>query len=419
MPKRIAFIDLLFNYPPTGGSWVDVYEVASRLQKKGHEVCLFLPDFTRYTNRGVIKGNLPFPVKHINFSKFSFNRYTVPQRFMQALDEFKPDYVFMGDGYFLKPFLVNYLSKKYKMILRFYAYELICGMNNLFQPQLKKNCAWNIINYPIHCWACVNWNFRTPETSFKILFEHNLNLHRMHFGHEFLSALAFMPDYPNKVKKALSSTYRILVYNKFLEEIIKPYNNNIQITPSGIDIQRFTPKKDFSNNTGTVKILFPGRINDPVKGFIIVQKALRELWKKRQDFELIITTDDPSYLTDPFIKNAGWLTQDKLPDLYQSSDICLVPSYWREAFGITTLEAMATALPVIASAIGGLNHTIEDGVSGLHVPPGDADKLREKIEVLMDNETLRASLGKNARKRVESLYNWDAIIEKYYEPLFK
>jgi len=418
MPKRIAFIDLLFHYPPTGGSWVDLYEVASRLQKKGHEVCLFLPHFTRYYRRGVIKEKLPFEVRYINFSKFSFNRFSVPKRFLNSLDEYKPNYVFLGDGYFLKPHLAVAIAEKYPVILRFYSYEILCGLNNLRQPQLKENCNNHILKNPFACWACINWNLRTFKTGPKILLGRDTDNFRMHFGQEYLGALAFSPCYPSTVRKSLKKAHKVIVYNDFIADILKPYTDKVQIIPSGIDINKFTPKNNYSNSEVT-RILFPGRINDPVKGFSVVKKSLEELWKKRQDFKLIITTDDPVYLTDPFIEGVGWLKQEELPTLYHSCDICLVPSYWREAFGITALESMASGLPVIASDTGGLSHTIENGISGIHVPPGNPQILREKIEELLDNENLRTQLGRNARKRVESLYNWDNIVEKYYVPLFK
>ncbi|OPY24797.1 MAG: Trehalose synthase [Methanobacterium sp. PtaU1.Bin097] len=418
MPKKIAFVDLLFNYPPDGGSWVDEYEIASRLQKHGHDICLFLPDFTRYTNRGVIKVSLPFQVKHINFSRYSFNRYSVPERFMKALEEYNPDYVVICDGYFLKPFLVNRIAQKYKVILRFYAYEIICGMNNHFQPQLKRNCNWNIFKNPFICWGCVNWNLRTPTNFIKLFFEFNLYPLQMHFAQEYLASMAFFPDYPSKVKKALKAAHQIIVYNQHLADIIRPYNQHIQITPSGIDINRFQPKENYAN-PGIKKILLSGRINDPVKGLNVVRDALRELWKKRQDFQLLITTDHSFFVTEPFMQKTGWLKPEELPELYRSCDISLVPSYWREAFGITALESMASGLPVIASDTGGLHHTIENGLSGIHVTPGDPKMLQNKIEELLDNESLRIQLGKNARKRVESLYNWDSIVEQYYVPLFE
>ncbi len=416
MPKRIAFIDLLFNYPPTGGSWVDVYEVASRLQKKGHEVCLFLPDFTRYTNRGVIKGNLPFPVKHINFSKFSFNRYTVPQRFMEALDEFKPDYVFMGDGYFLKPHLAAAIAEKYPLILRFYAYEILCGLNNLRQPQFKKNCDNHLLKNPWACWTCLNWNFRTYKTGLKLLLGRDTDNFRMHFGQEYLGALAFSPGYPALVRKALRKAHKVLVYNDFIAEILKPYSENIQITPSGIDTERFsyTPPPSLSGS-GKNQILFSGRVDDPVKGLPVVLDACRKLWSIRQDFELVLTTAEKKFQTDPFIKLAGWLHQDELPALYQSCHICLAPSTWREAFGITALEAMASGRPVIASNWGGFKQTVQDGKTGFLIPVNDSEVLLDRITQLLENENISHQMGLLARERAEKEYKWDIIIEKYYK----
>jgi glycosyltransferase involved in cell wall biosynthesis len=413
MPKRIAFIDLLFHYPPTGGSWVDLFEVASRLQKKGHEVCLFLPDFTKYYRRGVIKEDLPFEVRYINFSKFSFNRFSVPKRFLKSLDEYKPDYVFLGDGYFLKPHLAVAIAEKYPVILRFYAYEILCGLNNLRQPQLKKNCNNHILKNPFACWACLNWNLRTHKTGPKILLGRDTDNFRMHFGQEYLGALAFSPCYPSTVRKALKKAHKVIVYNDFIADILKPYSDNVQVTPSGIDINRYMYT---SPPLSTKKrILFPGRVDDPVKGLPVVMDACRRLWQKRQDFELVITTAEEKLKTDPFIQLAGWLNQDELPALYQSCHLCLAPSTWREAFGITALEAMASGRPVIATNWGGFKQTIVEGQTGYLVPPNDSSTLFERINQLLDNNKLTVQMGINARERTEKEFSWDIIIDKYYQ----
>ena len=416
MSKRIAFLDLLFHYPPTGGSWVDLYEVATRLQNKGNDVCMFVPDFTPFFQRGVIRDTLPFPVKSIAFSKYSFNRQTAPERFLKALDEYQPDYVFIGDGYFLKPHLVNAISKKYKVILRFYAYEILCGLNNLYQPQLKKNCDYHLLKNPFRCWGCLNWNFRTYKTSLKLLLGRNTDSYKMHFGQEYLASTAFSPTYPTIVRRALKAASHIIVYNQFIADILKPYSDQVQITPSGVDCRRFCPRQK-SNASGIKKILFSGRVDDPVKGLKYVLEACQALWKKRQDFELLLTSSDPKYLEYPFVKNTGWLKQEDLADLYQSVDICLAPSLWREAFGITALEAMASGLPVIATKMGGLIHTVKDNETGFLVEPFNSAQLLSRMEQLLDNEELRAQMGTKARQRAVNEFDWDIIINRYYVPL--
>jgi hypothetical protein len=108
---RIAFVDLTFNWPPVGGCWVDLKEIAERLVRAGHEVELFAPRFQEYYPRGSVEGSLPFKVNTIPFNRFTFSIYLTGPRFQKALERFQPDLVYLGDGYFMKGALLPYLQR--------------------------------------------------------------------------------------------------------------------------------------------------------------------------------------------------------------------------------------------------------------------------------------------------------------------
>jgi type III pantothenate kinase len=71
-------------------------------------------------------------------------------------------------------------------------------------------------------------------------------------------------------------------------------------------------------------------------------------------------------------------------------------------------EAMASGRPVVATAVGGLSDAVEDGVTGLLVPPRDTAALRTAFERLLGDAPLRAELGASARGRAEETYSWTA-----------
>ena len=88
----------------------------------------------------------------------------------------------------------------------------------------------------------------------------------------------------------------------------------------------------------------------------------------------------------------GAQAQDALPDHYSAADVVIMPSYY-ESFGMVALEAMACGTPVIASQVGGLSFTVQDGVTGFLVPDRDPPALAEKITLLLKEKVLRNKLG--------------------------
>jgi glycosyltransferase involved in cell wall biosynthesis len=87
--------------------------------------------------------------------------------------------------------------------------------------------------------------------------------------------------------------------------------------------------------------------------------------------------------------------------LLDAADVCVVPSIWEEAFGLAALEAMARGKPVVATAVGGIPEIIQQGVTGLLVPPADAAQLAAALTSLLRDPGAAARMGANARADVE------------------
>jgi starch synthase len=114
--------------------------------------------------------------------------------------------------------------------------------------------------------------------------------------------------------------------------------------------------------------------------------------------------------------------------LYSGAEVFVCPSIY-EPFGIINLEAMACGTPVVASAVGGIPEVVVHGETGLLVPveqmqeapfePINADSfafnLAEAINELMRDEVRRRYMGKEARRRVEEVFSWDAIARRTAE----
>jgi glycosyltransferase involved in cell wall biosynthesis len=85
-------------------------------------------------------------------------------------------------------------------------------------------------------------------------------------------------------------------------------------------------------------------------------------------------------------------------NLLWALDIFAMPSL-QEGLGVAALEAMACGLPVIASSSGGLVDSVKDGVTGMHVPPGDSRALADAIARMAANAQLRSTMGAAGRER--------------------
>lgn len=93
-----------------------------------------------------------------------------------------------------------------------------------------------------------------------------------------------------------------------------------------------------------------------------------------------------------------------VPSLLATADYFVLPSLW-EGLPMALLEAMAAGLPCLATRVSGSAAAIVPGVSGLLVPPGDADALADGIEYLLADDDRAAAMGAAARERVETRYS--------------
>ncbi|MSO70553.1 MAG: glycosyltransferase family 1 protein [Alphaproteobacteria bacterium] len=95
----------------------------------------------------------------------------------------------------------------------------------------------------------------------------------------------------------------------------------------------------------------------------------------------------------------GEVPVDAMPRWYQALDIFVAPQRW-EGFGLTPLEAMACAVPVVATTVGAFGELVKDGETGILVPPGDSRAIAESLRGIIEDAERRQRLGRNARAHV-------------------
>lgn len=82
-----------------------------------------------------------------------------------------------------------------------------------------------------------------------------------------------------------------------------------------------------------------------------------------------------------------------VPALLAGATVAVVPSLWEEAFGLAVVEAMAAGVPLVATRTGGIPELVEEGRTGLLVPPGDARALADALRLLLEHPSLCAGLS--------------------------
>jgi glycosyltransferase involved in cell wall biosynthesis len=111
----------------------------------------------------------------------------------------------------------------------------------------------------------------------------------------------------------------------------------------------------------------------------------------------------------------GFLSRPELIDYYYNADVFVFPPIWNEAFGCTPVEAMAAGTPVVATRSGGIVETVRDYETGFLVEKNDSDALAGAILRLLENDVLRETMGRAARRRALEHFHWDTIVAAMHD----
>ncbi len=188
--------------------------------------------------------------------------------------------------------------------------------------------------------------------------------------------------------------------------------------PPGVDLELFSPR-DRTTSRGELGfapeakiVLFVGRV-DPIKGIDTLLDAAHLMARRgsRPCFVFVGgDLDDNGAPIGPLaevvqaaaargiaghMRFVGSQPQDLLPVFYAAADVVAVPSRY-ESFGLVAVEAMACGTPVVASRMGGLTFTVEEGTNGLLVPRGNAEALADALVQVVSDDAFQARLGRGA-----------------------
>jgi glycosyltransferase involved in cell wall biosynthesis len=209
----------------------------------------------------------------------------------------------------------------------------------------------------------------------------------------------------------------------------------ITVVPNGVDTDVFRPgdasaRAAARRALGAVDeeglVLGIGRLT-PQKGFGLLLEAIARLRTHHPRTRLVLAGDGGQRsVLDERVRalrlgdGVSFLgVRTDVPQLLRGADVVAVPSL-HEGFGLVAAEAMASAVPVVASRTGPLPEIVSDGESGLLFPSGDAAALAAALDTLLASADLRASMGARGRVRAVERFSLPSMVsalEAVYERL--
>jgi glycosyltransferase involved in cell wall biosynthesis len=188
----------------------------------------------------------------------------------------------------------------------------------------------------------------------------------------------------------------------------------LHIVPVGVDPDTFRPLPHVRRVPG--RLMTTTSSDVPMKGLAPLLEALAKVRAERDDVELVIIGKPKKRSSIPGLIDRLGLTSsvtfvsgvstERIVELYAQAEVAVVPSLY-EGFSLPAVEAMACAVPIVATTGGALPEVVgRDGETGLLVPPGEVDALAAGLLRALGDADLRARIGPAGRRRALERFTW-------------
>jgi len=378
-----------------GGSERYVKELTLLLQRRGHEVVPFAMADPR---------NEPSPYADCFVSPIEFfddERRPAPwavaerviysrearQKMARLVEAVQPDLAHIHNIYhYISPSVLDALHEhQIPTVMTLHDYKLICPTYSLWtQGGICERCRGG--RY-YHCL-----------------------LHRCNHGSLPASLLNTIEAYTHRLMRIYDKVDLFISPSGFLRHKHIEHGlaaDRIVHVPNFVVLENYTPCFDHAGYFAYV-----GRLT-PFKGVGTLLEAVARL---RPSVPFLVVGDGPSReeleakaarLDLENVRFLGYQSGAALHDLVARAMFIVVPSEWYENCPYAVLEAYALGTPVVATAIGGIPELVEDGVSGVLVPPGDPDALAAGLRRLLEMGGSLAQMGHAGRERMAKLHGED------------
>lgn len=210
----------------------------------------------------------------------------------------------------------------------------------------------------------------------------------------------------------------VVANSEGLADLARKSGRNILVIPNGVDADTFAPHRHGQTQKTALHLLHVGRLNRQKS----LDTLLHALPRLRGHWRLSLVGDGPEAAplrelaqrlgVADRVEFLGWHSRDDLITLYNTADMFVFPSI-DEGMPNALLEAMSCGLPVVACAVNGCTELVQQGRTGMLVPPRDAGALAEALQRLCDAPEERRRMGEAGRERARTSFSWNATAAAY------
>lgn len=399
-------------YPPffIGGAEIIAHEQACQLRNAGYEVAVFCAKhddgYRRYSMvRETFDGLQLFRViQHWQDYQVENNFYKpeINKLFNAVIDEFKPDVIHFHNIIGLSAGIVEIAyRRKIKTVLTLHDHWGFCFKNTLLK------------GYDFVCQDFSKCDECLPE-----LIDNKQRQLHIRMRNDYIALQLSKVDQLVSPSSYLASAY--------IKAGFSP--DKMTVVSNGVNVQRFSqitkklPKP-------VMRFTFIGYLGVH-KGIHILMAAIKLLLQKGHlgnvctinivgtggmagELEKFVTENHLSSV----VKLWGKVKHFEIETVYQSTDVLINPSIWPENEPVTIMEAMASGIPILASALGGNLNLVVDGLNGCLFESGNAQMLAEKmVEMALDHNRVEL-MGRNAYQCIakDTLENYVQRIAQVYQ----
>lgn len=395
---KIAFVNKFFFLK--GGSEKVMFDEAHLLEQNGHQVEYFSmhhpnnPESYEYSKYFVDYVELSNAGKEYSiFDKIKIAKNLIYNKqaeinFERFINDFKPDIIHCHNiSSQISPSVLR-VAKKYNIpaVMTMHDYQLVCP-NYTFMYAGQEVCQ------DYKCMGAKYFNCLLNKCSKGSYSASLISTVQMYFNY-------YTKSYTGYLDKLISPSE--FLKNIMVESGIS--NDKVKFIPNFVSINEFNP--EYSNEG---YFLYAGRLSFE-KGVKTLLKAFKQL----PDTGLKIVGTGPleeelfKFKEENEITNVsfeGYQSGENLKELFKNCIGLIIPSEWHENAPMTIIEAFASGKPVIGTKLGGIPEMVEQDKTGFLFEPKNDLELAEKVKELSLNPDKVVEMGKQARKKAESIYN--------------